>query len=217
MSGLKQDLDSFKAKFATTNSATVVSAYQKGIDELRAAGIERDALKAGDVAPEFNLPDAAGRPVRLAERLRDGPVVLKFYRGGWCPYCNLELRAYQQSLPEIKALGAQLIAVSPEVPDNSLSTIEKNALTFAVLTDAGGRVARSYRLAFLLSDELRALYKSRGRDLAEWNGGDWTLPVPGTFVIDTQRRVALAHVDADYRSRLEPAAVLAALRGIRRR
>ena len=217
MSALKQDLDSFKAKFATTNSATVVSAYQKGIDELRAAGIERDALKAGDVAPDFDLPDAAGQQVRLAERLRDGPVVLKFYRGGWCPYCNLELRAYQQSLPEITSLGAQLIAVSPETPDNSLSTVEKNALTFAILTDAGNHVARQYRLAFLLSDELRVLYKSRGRDLAEWNGGDWTLPVPGTFVIDTERRVALAHVDADYRSRLEPSAVLADLRRMRGR
>ena len=217
MSELKQELAAFKAKFSTTNSAAVVSAYEKGIEELRAAGLEREALRAGDLAPDFELPDATGRPLRLVERLREGPVVLMFYRGGWCPYCNLELRAYQQSLPEIKALGAQLIAVSPETPDQSLSTVEKNALTFAVLTDTGNQVARQYRLAFLLSDELRALYNSRGRDLAEWNGGDWTLPVPGTFVFDTERRVALAHVDADYRSRLEPSAVLAELRRIRAR
>ena len=184
---------------------------------MRAAGLEREALRAGDLAPDFELPDATGRPLRLVERLKEGPVVLKFYRGGWCPYCNLELRAFQQALPEVRSLGAQLIAVSPETPDHSLSTVEKNALTFAVLTDTGNQVARQYRLAFLLSDELRALYKSRGRDIAEWNGGDWTLPVPGTFVIDTMRRVSLAHVDADYRSRLEPSAVLAELRRMRGR
>ena len=217
MSELKQELAAFKAKFSTTNSAAVVSAYEKGIEELRAAGLEREALRAGDLAPDFELPDATGRPLRLVERLKEGPVVLKFYRGGWCPYCNLELRAFQQALPEVRSLGAQLIAVSPETPDHSLSTVEKNALTFAVLTDTGNQVARQYRLAFLLSDELRALYKSRGRDIAEWNGGDWTLPVPGTFVIDTVRRVSLAHVDADYRSRLEPSAVLAELRRMRGR
>lgn len=212
MAGLEEELAAFKTKFAATNDSSVVVAYEKGIAELRAAGLERDALKPGDPAPDFTLPDATGKPVGLAARLREGPVVLKFYRGGWCPYCNLELRAWQRALPELRALGAQLIAVSPETPDNSLSTQEKNALTFTVLTDAGSRVAREYRLAFRLSPELQALYESRGRDLAQWNGGDWTLPVPGTFVIGKDRRVALAFVDADYRARLEPATAIDAVR-----
>jgi len=115
-------------------------------------------------------------------------------------------------LPELQSLGAQLIAVSPESPDNSLSTMEKNALAYPVLSDAGGKVAGAYRLAFQLSDELKSIYLSRGRDLGQWNDGDWTLPAPATFVIARDRRIALAHVDADYRSRLEPSAVLAALR-----
>lgn len=213
MPGLKEELEAFKVKFAATNDAAVVVAYEKGIEELRAAGLERDALKPGDPAPDFTLPDATGKPVSLAARLREqGPVVLKFYRGGWCPYCNLELRAWQRAMPELQALGAQLIAISPETPDNSLSTQEKNALTFTVLTDAGSRVAGAYRLAFRLSPELQALYQSRGRDLAEWNGGDWTLPVPGSFVIGKDRRLALAHVDADYRTRLEPSAAIDAVR-----
>jgi peroxiredoxin len=212
MPELKDELEALKAKFAATNDASVVVAYEKGIEELRAAGLERDALKPGDSAPDFTLPDATGRPVSLAARLREGPVVLKFYRGGWCPYCNLELRAWQRALPQLQALGAQLIAVSPETPDNSLSTQEKNALSFTVLTDAGNEVAGAYRLAFRLSPELQALYKSRGRDLAEWNGGDWTLPVPGTFVIGQDRRLALVHVDADYRTRLEPSTALEAVR-----
>ena len=212
MPTLKEELEAFKTKFATTNDPSVVVAYEKGIAELRAAGLERNALKHGDLAPEFTLPDATGKPVRLAARLREGPVVLKFYRGGWCPYCNLELRAWQRALPELRALGAQLIAVSPETPDNSLSTQEKNALSFTVLTDEGSKVAGAYRLAFRLSPELQALYESRGRDLAQWNGGDWTLPAPGTFVIGTDRRIALACVDADYRTRLEPAAAVDAVR-----
>jgi peroxiredoxin len=209
---LKDELESIKATFAQKNDPSIVAAYEKGIAELRATGIERNALKAGDLAPDFTLPDASGRPVTLSERLKGGPVVLKFYRGGWCPYCNLELRAYQKALPELAAVGAQLIAVSPESPDNSLSTQEKNALAFSVLSDRGGQTADAYRLAFRLSPALQALYESRGRDLAEWNGGDWTLPVPGTFVIGKEGRIALAHVDADYRARLEPAAAIAAAR-----
>jgi peroxiredoxin len=207
---LKEELDQIKATFAQKNDASIVAAYEKGIDELRAAGLEANALKPGELAPDFTLPDAAGNSVKLSERLKDGPVVLKFYRGGWCPYCNLELRAYQKALPELEAVGAQLIAVSPESPDNSLSTKEKNQLAFSVVTDASGRVAGDYRLAFQLSPELKAIYKARGRDLAEWNGGDWTLPVPGTFVIGKDGRVVLAHVDADYRARLEPEAAVAA-------
>ncbi len=212
MPGLKEGLDDIKVKFAATNAASIVTAYEKGIEELRAEGLERNAFKAGELAPDFTLPDAGGKPVQLSARLRAGPVVLKFYRGGWCPYCNLELRAYQKALPELLSLGAQLIAVSPEAPDNSLSTMEKNALAFPVLSDAGGKVAELYRLAFQLSEELKAIYQSRGRDLEKWNGGSWTLPAPGTFVIGKDRRIALSHVDADYRSRLEPASTIAAVR-----
>lgn len=214
MPGLKEGLDEIKAKFAASNAVSIVTAYEKGIEELRAAGLERNALRIGDLAPDFTLPDAIGKQVRLVEQLRHGPVVLKFYRGGWCPYCNLDLRAYQQALPELHSHGAQMIAVSPEAPDNSLSTMEKNALAYSVLSDAAGKVAIAYRLAFQLSEELKVIYESRGRDLAEWNGGDWTLPAPGTFVIGTDRRIALAHVDADYRSRLEPSAAIAILRGL---
>ena len=210
---LREDLEQFKAAFAQKNDASVVAMYEKGIEELREAGLETKALKAGDAAPDFVLPDANGHAVSLAQRLAAGPVVLKFYRGGWCPYCNLDLRAWQKALPAIAAAGGQLVAVSPESPDNSLTTAEKNALAFSVLSDAGARVAARYRLAFQLSPALKALYQKRGRDLADWNGGDWTLPVPATFVIGADGRIVLAHVDADYRSRLEPSEAIAVLRG----
>jgi peroxiredoxin len=140
--------------------------------------------------------------------LKQGPVVLTFYRGDWCPYCNLQLRAYQAILPRIRELGANLVAISPQTPDNSLSTAEKKGLTFPVLSDGGNAVARRYGLVFSLSETLR----TTGANLPSFNGDDsWDLPMPGTFVIAPDGTVRLAFVDADWTRRLEPAAILDAL------
>jgi peroxiredoxin len=180
--------------------------------ELAASGIAERSLKPGDRAPDFNLPDTRGGYVRLKDLLAAGPVVLSFYRGGWCPYCNLELRALQQVLPEITRLGAKLVAVSPQTPDETLSTTEKNALSFSVLSDIGSTAAKSFGIAYDLAEELRPLYARSGHALPEKNGdGSWLLPIPATYVIDTDGTVALAFVDVDYRNRLEPAEILAAL------
>jgi peroxiredoxin len=136
-------------------------------------------------------------------------VLLTFYRGDWCPYCTLQLRAYQAILPQIRELGAGLVAISPQTPDNSLSTAEKKGLTFPVLSDAGNEVARQYGLVFSLSETLRTV----SADLTSYNGDDsWELPMPGTFVIAPDGTVRLAFVDADWTRRLEPAAILDTLR-----
>ncbi len=127
------------------------------------------AIKQGDEAPEFELPNANGKTVALSSLLSAGPVVLTFYRGGWCPYCNLQLRAYQRILPELAALGAQIVAISPEPPDTSLTTAEKNALEFEVLSDVTSKAARDYRLLYELSDELRDAYIGMGKDLSALN------------------------------------------------
>jgi peroxiredoxin len=209
---LEQTLDARKAEFLRTAPAERVAAYQRGVDELAANGIAQRAVQAGETAPAFTLPDALGRPVRLADRLARGPVVLTFYRGGWCPYCNLQLRAYQQMLPDLARAGATLLAVSPETPDDTLSTAQKNELAFDVLSDAGGRVADAYRLNFELSEELHALYAAGGIDLPRRNGdGRWQLPIPATFVIGTDGKVARAWVDVEYRNRAEPAEIAAAV------
>ncbi|MEO0934317.1 MAG: peroxiredoxin-like family protein, partial [Cyanobacteria bacterium J06641_2] len=169
-------------------------------------------LKTGDKAIDFTLPNAMGEAVNLKQLLTKGAVVISFYRGGWCPYCNLELRAYQQLLPEIKKMGASLIAVSPQTPDASLSTSEKNDLEFDVLSDVGLNMAENYGIVFEFSDQLKALYQKWGIDLAKTNGiNDWKLPVPGTFVIDQDGRVALAYINADYTKRLEPKEAVAVL------
>jgi peroxiredoxin len=213
---LQQELDARRADFTAKALPERVAAYQRGVDELAADGIAERAVKAGETAPDFTLPDVRGDSVTLSALLRDGPVVLTFYRGGWCPYCNLQLRAYQSALPEIEALGARLVAVSPEAPDNTLTTAQKNELAFPVLSDVDGAVGRAWRLTFELSDELRGLYAANGMDLARINAaGRWELPLPATYVIARTGVIALAFVDVEYRRRLEPEDVLEALRTLR--
>lgn len=210
--GLEQDLAAFKAEFARTAPAGRPALYEAKIEELRAAFARDTAIGVTDLAPDFDLPDARGGRVVLTEVLRSGPAVIAFYRGGWCPYCNLQLRAYQALLPRITAAGARLIAISPQLPDGSLGTAEKNALTFDVLSDVGNAVARSYGLVFALAEELREIMRANNRALPALNGDEsWELPVPATYVVAPDRRVVLAHVEVDYRTRLAPEAIAACL------
>jgi peroxiredoxin len=155
------------------------------------------------------LPDARGGNASLEQLLREGPVALVFYRGQWCPYCDLALRAYQEVLPQIRALGAMLVAISPQTPDASLSTAEKRGLAFPVLSDQGNRVARSYGLVFTVAEGLGRLHQAFGIDLARSNGdASNELPVPGVFVVARGGQIAFAYVEADFRRRLEPAELL---------
>ncbi len=174
------------------------------------------ALKVGDTAPDFELPDAMGRTVRLSDLLASGPVVLAFYRGSWCPYCNAELRGLQQALPDVEAAAARMIAVSPQTPDSSVTIVERQSLTFPVLSDAGNRVAREFGLVFRVGDDVRQRYRAAGIDLARSNGdASWELPVPATYVVAPDRRITYAFVEADYTRRAAPADVVAALAAAR--
>ena len=176
---------------------------------LRATGIEGSALKPDGQAPDLTLDNALGRSVRLSELWRRGPLVIVFYRGSWCPYCNLTLRAWQQRLPELALRNASLVAISPQSPDNSLDTVEKNTLAFPVLSDSALEAARAFGIAFDLTPDLVEIYKGLGNDLPVRNGnGLWALPVPATFVIGQDGHIAFAHVEADYRQRAEPDDVL---------
>jgi peroxiredoxin len=143
-------------------------------------------------------------------------VVLTFYRGGWCPYCNLELRAYQRVLPEITATGASLVAISPEKPDDTLSTAEKNSLTFEVLSDVGQKVGKAFRLVYDFTEELKSAYRDFGLDIPGKNGmpAEWALPISATYVIDRGGLILHAYTDADYRDRADPIEVLTILRRV---
>lgn len=171
------------------------------------------ALGVGQRAPDFALPDIDGGTVRLSALLSNGPVVLTFYRGKWCPYCNTSLQGFQAELGEILDAGGYLVAVSPQAEIGSQEMAETNALSFPVLSDAGNRVSREYGLVYQVDASTQAQYEAVGIDLAEVNGVPaWELPVPATYVIARDGTVRAAFVEADYTQRADPRDVIAALR-----
>jgi peroxiredoxin len=212
---LREKLEARKAEFAAKAPPELSERFEKGIADVAASGAPAAALKLGDAAPDFSLPDARGGTFTLSEALARGPVVITWYRGGWCPYCNLQLREYQQRLPEWTALGASLVAISPQTPDNSLSTAEKQELKFAVLSDAGNAVARRYGLVYTLPKDVgETLEKMVGLSAVNASASG-ELPLSATYVIDRTGKVVYAFVDADYRRRAEPSEILAALSALK--
>jgi len=210
---LRDQIEKLKQDMSDQTPPDVQKTMQQAAEALEQSGISDHSLKAGDTAPDFTLPDVHGDCVSFVDTLEHGPVVLSFYRGGWCPYCNLELQALQQALPQIKELGAQLMAISPELPDQTLSTAEKHALAFTVLSDQGNRVARDFGIVFTLPEGLRSIYAKFGIDLPAWNGDDsFELPMPATYVIGRNGIVRDAFVNTDYTQRMEPERILDILR-----
>jgi len=210
---LSQDLANLAAQMADQLPQEVQTQMAAAAAELANSGLTDNSLTQGDRIPEFTLPNATGGQVTISELLASGPVVISFYRGGWCPYCNLELRALQQALPDIQAQGATLVAISPQTPDNSLSTAEKHDLSFEVLSDVGNRVARQFGVVFTVPETLRPVYESLGVDLPAYNGDDsFELPVPATYVVNTDGTIAQAFVNADYKQRQDPEAIVATLK-----
>ncbi|MET8509053.1 peroxiredoxin-like family protein [Streptomyces sp. NPDC004787] len=212
MTSLRAELRALHASRGERIPAELMAVMDRAAAELAASGQADRALAVGEQAPAFALPSATGATVSLDALLAAGPVVLTFYRGAWCPFCNLALRALQQHHDGITARGARLVAVSPQVPDASLSLTEKHALAFDVLSDLGSDTAKAYGLAFDLSDELAAVYERLGFDLQHVNGGHpRTLPLPATYVLDREGTVRWAFVHTDYTLRAEPADILTAL------
>ena len=208
---LTQELHAFKDQWSAQADDETKRVYERGITTVGASGVIETALEAGDRAPVFELPNATGAPVKSADLLANGPVIVTFYRGGWCPYCNIQLRAYQERLADFQSRGASLVAISPETPDHSLSTQEKNELGFEVLSDGGNRVANAFGIAYVLPQEVQDRFKGR-LDLNKFNGDDSaSLPLAATFVIAQDGKVAWAFVQEDYRERAEPDAIIEAL------
>jgi peroxiredoxin len=214
---LQDKLDALKAdfeggKFPFKPSPEVLDTMHRGTAELVASGQAAAAKKAGDKAPEFTLNDPDGQPVSSRELLAKGPLVISFYRGVWCPYCNLELQALQQALPQIAARGASLVAISPQTAPNSRKSQRDNKLEFPILSDAQSKVAASFGLRFSLPDYLIALYKSFKNDLPAFNNDPaWVLPKPARFVIGRDGIIAYAEVNPDYTQRPDPSELLPVL------
>lgn len=202
---LKSLLDEKKAAFELNADDTKKEIYKKGLDSVAASGILDKALNVGDIAPNFVLNNAMGKPVELYDYLKKGKVILTWYRGGWCPYCNLTLQELQSELPEFEKNGTNLIALTPELPDKSLSTSEKHNLKFEVLSDVGNTVAKQYNIVFKLTDGVAKIY-NKSFALNEYNGDETNeLPLAVTYIINENHQIIYAFVDADYRNRAEPA------------
>lgn len=187
--------------FATMEAATA---------KLVESEFTKLALQVGQRMPDFTLPDATGKIVRSVDLRQQGSLLITFYRGNWCPYCNLALQALQQRLDEISALGATLVAISPETPDQSLTTQERYELKFPVLSDQGNQVARQFGIVFQLDETLRPIYEAFGINLEAQNGDrSFELPVPATYLVAPDGTVLEAFVNVDYRERLAPETAIA--------
>ncbi|WP_454832539.1 peroxiredoxin-like family protein [Pseudoxanthomonas wuyuanensis] len=211
---LQDKLDAFKANFQAGKppynvSRSVIETMQRATNELIASGAAQKALKAGDKMPAFTLDDPEGNRVSSIGLLRQGPLVVSFYRGVWCPYCNLELQALQAALPAIRKAGANLVAISPQVAANSRKSVRQNALDFPILSDMHNDVAAAFGLRFALPDYLVELYKSLKNDLPTFNGDpSWTLPMPARYVIAQDGTIVYAEVNPDYTRRPDPSDML---------
>jgi peroxiredoxin len=214
---LQGKLDAFKSEFETKFAPpAMLAVMHRVIDELIASGQAERALKAGDRAPAFDLPDADGKLVLSRELLSEGPLVLTFYRGFWCPYCNFDLAALEGARAEIERRGATLVAVSQQTAANSRKSQRANKLGFPILADKGGALAQKFGIRWNVPDDLKQIHKQAGANLEAFNGdAGWTLPMPARYVIGQDGVIAYSEVNPDYRRRPEPSDVFPVLDALR--
>jgi peroxiredoxin len=202
---LNDQLDSLTAKLRAMVPAERLAVVDLAAAHLSYSGLADRALKIGDRAPSFELPDGDGILWRSDDLLRSGPLVIVFYRGRWCAYCNAQLSALQEIHPQIAEAGASLVAISPQTQKHSYMTRDMHKLRFPVLSDAGNQVARQFGLAYRLLPEMQAMYESIMTKLPGYNGDQsWELPLAATYVVQPNGHISWARVDADWRHRPEP-------------
>jgi peroxiredoxin len=212
-SQLSVSLNNIQQAWIKETDSVIVEKFNNAINELNNSGIAKTALQVNDKVIDFELNNALGKTVKLSVLLQKGPVILTWYRGGWCPYCNIQLQYMQRYLPQFKAEGAILVALTPELPDKSLDTKEKNELKFEILTDLNNDVARKFGIVFILNNELVKIYNGR---LKTFNGVETNeLPIPATYVIGQDYLIKYAFVDSNHRHRAEPTDILSVLKTLK--
>ena len=209
---LKAQIDAYNVQKDAKLPADVLALMNTTNEELIAQHIKDNALQIGQKVENFSLANHNGENIELADLLKKGPVIISFYRGGWCPYCNLELKALNDYLPQFKTQNAQLVAISPQLPDETLSTTQKNDLEFDVLSDVSNKVAEQFGLLFTLDERIQALYTQFGIDFEHYYGDkSFKLPLPATYVINQEGVITYAFLNEDYTLRAEPTDIMAAL------
>jgi len=209
MTTLQETLKQFSEDFKLKAPAEAQDLMQKALDDLSATSIIEGAHKTGDTIPEISLPNISGELVSLQEMLKQGPLIVLFYRGGWCPYCNLELQAWQDVASRVSEKGARIVAISPETPDHIQATAEKHSLSFEVLSDKDNIIAKQMGLVYTLPEELIGLYKQFGIDLEEGQGNQNSeLPIAATYIVNTDGTISYDFLEEDYKLRAEPQTVI---------
>jgi len=214
---LAAQTSAFYEQYLRKEKPAVVQLKSECQNALSASGIGRACLQAGDRMPRFTLPNLAGQAVDSSALLARGPLVISFYRGSWCGFCNLEMRALQEALPFIREAGAELVAISPDVSDGPAEVVDTYGFAFELLTDRGNRVARQFGLAYSLDERLRPLYKNEfGIDIGHYSGEDsWDLPITATYVVDSEGLIVEAFTDPDHTHRMEPRTIVETLRALK--
>ncbi len=204
MSELAKQIEQFNNELATQVPQEVLEAFGKSIKDLKTKNIEEKSIKLGAIMPDFSLPNAKNEIIHSKEILKSGKMIIAFYRGSWCPYCNLELKALQENLSKINDKKVSLVAISPQSPDNSLSIIEKHNLTFEVLTDKDNTFAKQLGIVFELQDFVLPFYNALGINLSSFNKNDDTsLPIPAVFVVNENGIIIYKFADVNYMNRID--------------
>lgn len=212
MNTLAKQIEQLNQELSSQLPQEVINAFGKSVDDLKTKNMEDRCIRPGEKMPEFILPNATGKMIDSNDILKKGKMILAFYRGSWCPYCNLELKFLQDNLSRIKDKNAVLIAVSPQTPDHSLSMAEKNKLGFEVLSDQNNDFAKKLGIVFQLQDFVLPYYRNLGINLSEFNNNDENLlPVPAVFVVDQDRRVIFKYLDVNYMNRVDVEELIQAL------
>ena len=210
---LADDIKHFQDQLIPTIPAETLNTLMSELGQLIASGIAENAINVNSPFPSFDLVNSNNELRSLKTYLANGPLVISFYRGAWCPYCNLEINALQKNLPEINAAGAQLIAISPQMPDKSIEQVNSSKLSFDVLSDPANQLAKECGLVFTLPESLRPIYEAWEIDIPDHNADStFELPIPATYIVDTSGVVRYAFVDMDYTKRLEPNIIIEQLR-----
>lgn len=206
---LTKDLHEFKQGFLSKAPQEAQNEMMKAQKDLLEKKVGESAIKVGETFPKFELQNAKNETKKFDDLFGDKNfLIVSFYRGGWCPYCNIELKALQDNITNFHSAGANLIAISPESPDNSMTTKEKNEVKFEILTDKNSKLAKEINMAFELPENLKPLYDSFGIDVAKHNDGDFNLPLPATFILNKAGEVLYRFIDLDYTVRLDPQEIL---------